>query len=188
MKLQSNIADTQRWADEYAAGACRSFTKHGNAQVTEEVVRKAAADITKHPELLTTWIDNLLVKRNWKLDKFNHDILCELAAIALERGELPPEALRKYAAEILRQGLKEQRGSLMQRNGHIAFMLAQLQDQNIPLFPNRDGGRRLGRTYGCDIVVNVFKNAGVRISPALVEKVWNIWRPVYGNRRSKKYV
>jgi hypothetical protein len=131
----------------------------------------------ERPELITKFIDDLETGR-WKLDRSNHDLLCALAALILERGELPPKPLRDYVAEVLRQLIKkDQRGALMYRNGHIAHMLVQLEKRGIPLFPNRVG-RRPGQTYGCDIVVEAFNKAGIRISSATVERVWSGWSRV----------
>ncbi len=65
----------------------------------------------------------------------------------------------------------------MFRNGEIAQLLLNLEKRGIPLFPNRVG-RRPGQTYGCDIVVEAFNKAGIRMSSATVERVWSWWSRV----------
>jgi hypothetical protein len=177
-RTQSNIDEVQQWADKLVAGVRHSLTKDGDAKSQPKVVTWTASKMRQRTELAKDLVERVLVKGDWLLNKFNHDLLCELAALALERGDLPPKPLCEYAAEVLRQDIKKQRGTLQQRDGQIAHLLVQLRKQNIPLFPNRDVGRRPGRTYGCDIVVNAFKNAGVHLSPATVENVWRNWSPV----------
>ncbi len=180
---QSTIDEAQRWVDKRVA-ALGALTKKGDAKGHAknvlELVAFRASVMYERPELITKFIDDLETQR-LKLDELNSFLLCELAALALERGELPPKPLCEYVAEHLRQFIKwksqNQRGSLMFRDGEIAHTLLLLEKRGIPLFPNR-AGRRPGQTYGCDIVVKAFNKAGIRISSATVERVWSSWSRV----------
>jgi hypothetical protein len=59
----------------------------------------------------------------------------------------------------------------------IVALLWYLQGRGLPLFPNR-AGRQPGQTYACDIVVEIFKEVGVKkVSVSTVEHVWKGWRP-----------
>jgi hypothetical protein len=178
---QSTIDEAQRWVDERVATLGGALTKKGDAKGHArnvlELVAFRASRMHERPELVTKFIDDLETQRQ-KFDELDHLLLCELAAIALERGELPPEPLCKYIAEHLRQfSHQNQPRGLMFRDGQIAHMLLDLEKRGIPLFPNRVG-RRSGQTYGCDIVVEAFNKAGIRISPATVERVWSWWSRV----------
>ncbi len=175
---QSTIAEAQRWADQRAAALGERLTKKGHAKlVAPETAAFGASVMCARPEMITKLVDDLETGRQ-KLDRSNHDLLCALAALILERGELPPKPLRDYVAEVLRQLIrKDQRGDLMFRDGEIAHMLLGLEKRGIPLFPNRDS-RRPGQTYGCDIVVEAFNKADIRMSSATVERVWSGWSRV----------
>lgn len=176
---QSAIAEARRRVDQRVAALGERLTKKGNAKSQPETIAWAASVMYKRPEMIAKFIDDLETQRQ-KLDTFNRCLLCELAAIALERGELPPKPLCEYLAEHLRQFIKwrnQSGGSLIFRNGEIAHLLLDLEKRGIPLFPNR-AGRRPGQTYGCDIVVEAFKKAGLRMSSATVERVWSWWSRV----------
>jgi hypothetical protein len=178
---QSTIAEAQRYVDKRVATLGESLTKKGDGKLLLETVTFGASVVYKRrPELVTKLIDDLETQR-LKLDDLNQGLLCELAALALDRGELPPKPLCKYIAELLRQFIKwksqSQRGSLMFRDGEIAHLMLLLEKRGIPLFPNRVG-RQPGQTYGCDIVVKAFNKAGIRISSATVERVWSSWSRV----------
>jgi hypothetical protein len=175
---QATIAEARRRVDQRVAALGERLTKKGDAKlVAPETAAFGASVMYGRPEMITKFIDDLETQR-LKLDRFNHDLLCELAAIALERGELPPKPLCEYVAELLRQLIKKgQRGSLRFRNGEIAHLLLDLEKRGIPLFPNR-AGRRPGQTYGRDIVVEAFKKAGIRMSSATLERVWKFWSRV----------
>jgi hypothetical protein len=182
---QATIDEAQRWVDQCVAMLGKGLTKKGDpkghTKNVLELVAFRASGMYERPELVTKFIDDLETQRQ-KFDELDHLLLCELAAIALERGELPPEPLCKYIAELLRQFInwkshQNQSPGLMFRDGQIAHMLVQLEKQGIPLFFNRVG-RRPGQTYGCDIVVEAFKKAGIRMSSATVERVWSWWSRV----------
>jgi hypothetical protein len=179
---QSTIDEAQRWVDKRVATLGGHLTKKGDprahAKNVLELVAFRASRMYEQPELITEFIDDLETQRQ-KFDELDHLLLCELAAIALERGELPPKPLCKYTAVLLRQFIewksqKSERGGLMFRDSQIAHMLVDLEKRGIPLFPNR-ARRRPGQTYGCDIVVEAFNKAGIRISSATVERVWSSW-------------
>jgi hypothetical protein len=179
--IQSTIVEAQRWADKRTAALGERLTKKGHAKlVAPETAAFGASVMYERPELVTKFIDDLETQR-LELDELNQGLLCELAALALERGELPPKPVCEYVAELLRQFIKwksqNQRGSLTFRDGEIAHMMLLLEKRGIPLFPNR-AGRRPGQTYSCDIVVEAFKKAGIRISSATVERVWSLWSRV----------
>jgi hypothetical protein len=109
-------------------------------------------------------------------DRNFSNVFCELGAQYLERGEVPPEPLRKFLVKILRAAIKP-RGGVVYRNAQIAFALEHLEKKwGFPLFPNRDAPRE-GQTYARDIVIKAFKKAGKCISRATVEKVWKNWSP-----------
>ena len=174
------IAEARRRVDERVAALGERLTKKGDAKSQPETITWAVSVMYERPEMITKFIDDLETQRQ-KLDTFNHGLLCELAALSLERGELPPKPLREYVAELLRQFIKwkssQSGGTLMLRNGEIAHLLLGLEKRGIPLSPNR-ARRRPGQTYGCDIVVEAFKKAGMRMSPATVELAWKYWSRV----------
>jgi hypothetical protein len=175
----SSIAEARRRVDQRVAELGERLTKKGHVKFAPEVVAWAASVMYERPKMITKFIDDIETQRQ-KLDRFNRDLLCELAAIALERGELPPKPLCEYVAELLRQFIKwknQRGGNLIFRNGEIAHLLLDLEKRGIPLFPNR-ARRRPGQTYGCDIVVEAFKKAGMRMSSATVERVWSWWSRV----------
>ncbi len=178
---QATIAEARRKVDQRVAALGERLTKKGDAKLLlPQTVAFGASVMYERPELVTKLIDDLETQRRkpTELDRF---LLCELAALALERGELPPKPLCKYIAEHLRQFIKwksnQSGGTLMFRNGEIAQLLLNLEKRGIPLFPNRVG-RRPGQTYGCDIVVEAFNKAGIRMSSATVERVWSWWSRV----------
>jgi hypothetical protein len=175
---QATIAEARRRVEARVAALGEKLTKKGNAKSAPEVVAFCASVMYERPELITKFIDDLETGKLDQLDRFNRDLCYELAANALERGELPPEPLCKAVAVVLRQLIqRNQRGTLMFRNGEIAHLLLDLEKRGIPLFPNR-ARRRAGQIYGCDVVVEAFKKAGMRISPATVELVWKHWSRV----------
>jgi len=175
---QATIAEARRRVEARVAALGEKLTKKGDAKSAPEVAAFGASVMYERPEMITKFIDDLETGRQ-RFDRLNRDLCYELAAIALERGELPPEPLCKVVAVVLRQLIeRNQRGSLMFRNGEIAQLLLGLERQGIPLFPNR-AGRRPGQTYGCDIVVEAFKKAGIRrVSVATVDSVWKDWSRV----------
>jgi hypothetical protein len=167
---QSTIDEAQRWVDELIVGVRQSLTKDGDAKSRPKTIAQSAAIKYRHG-WVADFVKEMLETQTWKLNEFNHNLLCELAALALERGELPPKVLCDYAAQVLREGIKNRRGNLIQRNDWIAFALSELRIRGIPLFPHRDR-RRPGQTYGCDIVLKAFKNAGIGMTLATVENAW----------------
>jgi len=194
-KLDQSVIDAARChADECVARQRHILTKGGAAEHTpEHIAWEAEAAIADKQKLekITKLMND--ARAQGRLDKwleggrFNglvrRDILHEIVAIALERGELPPKALCEYAAKVLRQANKENvRGTLLYRDSCIAGLLIDLESWGFPLFPNR-AGRRRGQTYGCDIVVAAFKRAEIRLSVDTVEQVWKVWKRHWADQR-----
>src|SRR6185369_2149429 len=108
MKSQPNIADVQLRANEYIAQHRDSFSKQGDAKGKERTITWVASVHSKQPELTTMLMNDLeegklfdIGRVGSEYSKFYHGVLCELAALALERRKLPPNPLCKYAAEVL---------------------------------------------------------------------------------------
>jgi len=190
MKLptQSDIDAARRHADARVARARQILTKDGAAGNAPEWIAweaKAAityGDLEAIAKLINDdrWIDCRCD------DGFTpRDVILEIVAGALERGELPPKPLAEYAAKALRQAIKENvRGTLLYRDSCIAGLLIDLESWGFPLFPNRESGRRRGQTYGCDIVVEAFKKAGLKRSVGTVEQVWKVWSRRWAQHRN----
>jgi len=158
----STIEKAQRWADRWVAMNQEIF-------MTEEAAYAEYASLYFQLPQLKDVFDRLEAKMTDR-DRSNH--FCELGAQYLERGEMPPEPLRKFLVKILRAAMKTRGYFVGNRNAQIIMMIEHLEKLGFPLFPNRDAARE-GQTYGRDIAIKAFKNAGLSISPATVEKVWN---------------
>jgi hypothetical protein len=76
-------------------------------------------------------------------------------------------------AEILRQ-LALKGGSLTYRDGEIVCMLAELRRLGFPLFPGRYT-RQKGQVYACDLLIEEFKNIGIKIRISGLDKIWRKW-------------
>jgi hypothetical protein len=188
LKTESEIAEAKCWLDQRVALNHESYTKEGDAKSRTRTDALEGFWIYKKPHSLTAFLDNL-GKGFIPLDRANNT-LCELAALYLEHGELPPEPLPKYVAGILRLVLQnnKQRGDLTYRDGEIVCMLLQLEKWGFPLFPN-PGGPREGQTYACDMVVDTFKDAGISsMARPTVKGVWKRWKrhPQVRDFRKKK--
>ncbi len=180
LRLQATTAEAQRWANQLIVDVGQRLTKDGDAKSRPKVVARSAAIKYRHG-WVADFVKEKLETQTGRINEFDHNLLCELAALALERGELPPKALCKYAAQVLREGIKNRRGNLIQRDDWIVFMLRELQIRGIPLFPHRDRPRP-GQTYGCDIVVKAFRNADIVMTLATVENAWT------RQRRASRFV
>jgi hypothetical protein len=190
---QSVIDDARRYADERVARERQILTKDGAAETVPERIAWEAEAAIAHGRLET--ITKLIndAQARGRLDRWlerrhddglaRRDILLEIVATALERGELPPKPLCGYAAKVLRQAIKKNVcGTLLYRDSCISGLLIDLESWGFPLFPNR-AGRRPGQTYGCDIVVEAFKKAGLRLSVDTVEQVWKVWKRRWADQR-----
>jgi hypothetical protein len=196
---QSVIDDARRHADEVVARARGILTKDGAAKYAPEHVAWEAELSLAHGQLeaITKAFNN--AQARGRLDKWldrvgpfddsttTRDVLLEIVAITLERGELPPKPLCEYAAKALRQVIKENvGGSLLYRDTCIAGLLIDLESWGFPLFPNRSptsSRPRPEQTYGCNIVVNAFKKAGIHLSVGTVEQVWKVWSRRWAQHR-----
>lgn len=130
MKLptQSDIDAARRHADARVARARQILTKDGAAGNAPEWIAweaKAAityGDLEAIAKLINDdrWIDCRCD------DGFTpRDVILEIVAGALERGELPPKPLAEYAAKALRQAIKENvRGTLLYRDSCIAGLMS----------------------------------------------------------------
>jgi hypothetical protein len=177
MKQQPNIAEAQRWADEHAAKKCKSFTKRGSVGAQAiAIIELSNLMVDTRPDLVTKVVGPW-EKRGEPPNNFG---VLAIAARMVERGEQLPESLRLYIARVLRKVIRDaQRGTLMFRNGEIAWMLVELEKRGVPLFPNRDVGPRPGRTYGCDIVIKALEKSGIHVSQHLVEGAWRDWSRIF---------
>src|SRR5262249_12230600 len=100
------------------------------------------------------------------------DILLEIVAIALDRGELPPKPLCEWAAKVLRGLIKDNaRGTLLYRDACIAGLLIDLESWDFTLFPN-PAGKRQGQVYGCDIVIEAFKKIDIDLTVDIIKNLW----------------
>jgi hypothetical protein len=191
---QSVIDAARRAADGRVAHARGVLTKDGATETAPEQIAWEAKVALAHGQLETITkafndaqvrgrLDRWLEHRSPLGDSTTRDVLLEIVALILERGELPPEPLRGYAAKALRQVIKENvRGTLLHRDSCIAGLLIDLESWGFSLFPNRGGGRP-GQTYGCEIVVDAFKKAGLRLSVGTVEQVWKVWSRRWAQHR-----
>jgi hypothetical protein len=76
-------------------------------------------------------------------------------------------------AETLRQAALRG-GSLTYRDGEIVCMLAELRRLGFPLFPGRYT-RQKGQVYACDLLIEEFKNIGIKIRISGLDKIWRKW-------------
>src|SRR5262249_32119780 len=111
------------------------------------------------------------------------DILLEIVAIALDRGELPPKPLCEWAAKVLRGLIKDNaRGTLLYRDACIAGLLIDLESWDFTLFPN-PAGKRQGQVYGCDIVIEAFKKIDIDLTVDIIKNVWKEWSHRWAHHR-----
>jgi hypothetical protein len=172
---QATLDEAHRWADRYIEGRREILGKDGGAKHSAESLAQTAAIMYERPGL-ADWVEEsipmALSTDAWGADKIIHNMLCEFAALALERGELPPKALCQFAAGIMRQGIKKPRRSFSVRDNTIISMLFQMRKQwGISPLKNRSPTRG-GQKCGCDIVIEAFRKAGVSITPMAVEGAW----------------
>jgi hypothetical protein len=105
-----------------------------------------------------------------------HNDSLAIVATALEWGAPLPKPVREYAAKILGAIIKKNiRGRVFYRDASITGLLIDLENMQVPLFPNRGTGRQPGQTYGYEIVIEAFKKVGVILSKDAVQKVWKDW-------------
>jgi hypothetical protein len=178
----SAVDEAQRWADWWVELNQESFAAERTGKTELMITARTASKMYQQPKLLTTVLEDL--ESQGSKDRESSNVLHELGAQYLERGELPPEPLRKFLVQVLRAAIKT-RSSLVFRNAEIACMLLRLEEWDFPLFPNRDAPRA-GQTYARDIVVKAFKKVGINISSATVEKVWKDWSPDVRTFRNEK--
>jgi len=167
------IDDAQRHADAQVVRARHLLKKDVVAEIMPELIARKAELARTHGWVKAIWLDDdRLDTEDSPLDT---NVMLEIVAGALERGELPSKHLAVHAAEVLRQVIRENiRGNLFHRDRCIAGLLMDLRSWGFPLFPNR-AGRRAGQTYGCDIVVAAFEKVDLELSVATVEQVWKCW-------------
>jgi hypothetical protein len=166
----SAICKAQGWADKWVA--------MNEALTWEEAALRNIAELASALYHLPQFrMEHFDYYEAQGIDRDGSNLFCELGAQYLERGEMPPEPLRKFLVKILRAAIKP-RGKLIDRDGLIVSTLLHLEKLGLPLFPNRDAPRE-NQTYARDIVIKAFKKVGISISESTVEKVWKSWSPYF---------
>jgi hypothetical protein len=172
------VAEAQRWVDECIAELGESVTKNGSIKTALRIDIRAASEMYEQPGLLVKFLDDLETQKlNKKLDKYDisraSNILCNLAAMYVSRGEPLPQPLCKLVVRVLLEaGETLARGTLEHRDGQIAYALAHLENWDFHLFPARDAPHKRGQTYGCDMLIEAFKKLGTNISSLALGNVW----------------